>query len=199
MGTRFARWYDTLMKPLETKGLRGIRSKLIAKASGTVLEIGSGTGINFSYYRDVEKVTAIEPEAAMRERSLARAKDADVTIEVLSARAESLPFPDNTFDSVIATLVFCTIADPEKALKEIQRVCKPDGTVIFLEHVRSNNSFLGAVQDKLTPVWRHVCDGCHLNRRTEELIKQAGFKVVYVKRYFKNIFVVVESVNQKSD
>jgi ubiquinone/menaquinone biosynthesis C-methylase UbiE len=197
MGTWFTRWYDTLMKPLETRGLWRLRSNLLAKANGLVLEIGSGTGMNFSFYRDVEKVIAIEPETAMREQSMNRAKDAAVAIEVLPARAESLPFPDNTFDTVLGTLVLCTIADPVKALKEIQRVCKPDGSVLFLEHVRSNNSLAGAVQDKLTPVWKHVCDGCHLNRSSVELIKQAGFKVLYIKRHLKNVFVVVESVNRK--
>jgi ubiquinone/menaquinone biosynthesis C-methylase UbiE len=176
---------DSLMKPLETRGLGKIRADLIAKSYGLVLEIGSGTGLNFAYYRNVEKVIAIEPEDAMREQSMSRAKDAAIEIEVLSSRAECLPFPDNTFDSVVCTLVFCTISDPVKALQEIRRVCKPNGNVLFLEHVRSKQLIIGAVQDWLTPVWKQLCDGCHLNRNSAEIIKQAGFKLIYYKRHFK--------------
>ncbi|WCK54822.1 class I SAM-dependent methyltransferase [Aneurinibacillus sp. Ricciae_BoGa-3] len=198
MGTWFTRFYDIFMEPLERRGLRDIRRKLIRNASGTVLEIGSGTGNNFPYYEQVEKVVAIEPELFMRERSLKRVSTVQIPIEVISAGAEALPFPDNTFDTVVGTLVLCTIANPSKALSEIRRVCKPDGTVLFFEHVRlNNNPFLGRLQDCLTPIWRRLCHGCHLNRDSLQQVTMAGFKVLRVERYFKDIFIAVEAVNKK--
>jgi ubiquinone/menaquinone biosynthesis C-methylase UbiE len=197
MSTFFSRWYDTLMSPLERGGFVAIRQGLLSHAKGKVLEIGSGTGANFPYYVAAEEVIAIEPEAAMRVQSLPRAFHAHVPIEVQDGQAESLPFPDDTFDAVVGTLVLCTIPDPVKALNEIRRVCKPGGHVLFFEHVRLNDSMLGILQDRLTPVWKRLCDGCHLNRNSIELIKQAGFRVTRVERHYKKIFVVVEAVNRK--
>jgi ubiquinone/menaquinone biosynthesis C-methylase UbiE len=195
--TFFTRWYDTLMEPLEKRGFLAIRKDLLGKAQGKVLEIGSGTGINFSHYDIAGEVIAIEPEPAMRDKSLQRALQAPVSIDVRDGRAESLPFPDNSFDTVVGTLVLCTIPDPVKALEEIRRVCKPNGQVLFFEHVRIHNSILGVLQDKLTPIWKRLCDGCHLNRNSVELMKKAGFKVTRVEQHYKKIFVVVEAVNLK--
>lgn len=167
------------------------------KANGKVLEIGSGTGLNFPYYQHAEKVVAIEPEPLMRNKSFHRAKEAVVPIEVIAADAEKLPFPDNTFDTVIGTLVLCTIPDPKRALEEVQRVCKPDGQILFFEHVRLQHPVWGSIQDWLTPLWKHLCDGCHLNRNSLELIKLVGFKVTRIDRLCKNIFLVIEAVNRK--
>nr|WP_027415146.1 class I SAM-dependent methyltransferase [Aneurinibacillus terranovensis] len=197
MGKWFPRLYDTLMEPLERRGLRDIRKNLIRKASGKVLEIGSGTGFNFPYYEQAEKVVAIEPEPLMREQSLEKAKTVRIPIEVILAGAEALPFPDNTFDTVVGTLVLCTIPNPSKALAEIRRVCKSDGTVLFFEHVRLSDPFLGRLQDWLTPIWKQLCDGCHLNRDSLEQVKRAGFKVIRIEQYFKNIFIVIEAANKK--
>jgi ubiquinone/menaquinone biosynthesis C-methylase UbiE len=197
MGKWFPKFYDTLMGPLEKGTFQDIRKELIQKVHGQVLEIGSGTGINFPYYKKVDKVIGIEPEPLMREQSLKRAQNSHVPIEVLEVSAEELPFPDDSFDSVVNTLVFCTIPDPIKALQEVKRVCKPNGKVLFFEHVRLNHSGLGRLQDLLTPMWKKLCDGCHLNRNTLELVKQAGFNVTAVKRYYKDIFVVFEATNIK--
>lgn len=197
MGKWFSRLYDPLMGPLERRGFGNIRKSLIGKAQGDVLEIGSGTGFNFPYYERAQKVIAIEPESLMREKSLPRAQNASVPIDVISAGAEELPFPDNTFDTVVGTLVLCTIPDAPKALQEIRRVCKPDGQVLFFEHVRLDHPFLGRLQDWLTPTWKRLCDGCHLNRNTLAMIKEAGFKFTRVERHFKDIFLVIESVNKK--
>jgi ubiquinone/menaquinone biosynthesis C-methylase UbiE len=195
MGTWFERWYDRLMGPLEKRGFGKIRESLLSKAEGRVLEIGSGTGFNFPYYEKADEVIAIEPQALMLEKSLERAKHSRVPITVISADAERLPFPDNHFDTVVGILVLCTIPDPEKALTEIRRVCKPDGKVLLFEHVRLNNPFLGPLQDWLTPVWKRLCDGCHLNRNTLDTVKHAGFNVVRIERFYRNIFLVVEAVN----
>lgn len=194
------RLYDTLMEPLERWGFRAIRKALIRKATGVVLEIGSGTGFNFPYYdlTQVSKVLAIEPEPLMRKKSLLRAAQSAVPIEVILASAEKLPFPDNSFDTVVGTLVLCTIPNLNKALAEIRRVCKPTGQILFFEHVRVNHSFLGHIQDWLTPIWKHLCGGCHLNRNTPQIIKDAGFEIAGVKQYYKSIFLTFELQNKKN-
>lgn len=197
-GTWFPKWYDTLMGPLEKRGFQQIRKTLIGKAQGRVLEIGSGTGANFSYYDVlVEEVIALEPNSIMREKSMVRAGQATAPIEVISGDAENLPFMDNVFDTVIGTLVLCTIPDPAKALAEIRRVCKPEGNILFFEHVRIHDSILGSLQDWLTPLWKRVCDGCHLNRNSLDSIKLAGFKVVRLEKHYRKIFLVVEAINKK--
>lgn len=197
MGKWFPRLYDTFMGPLERNRFQKIRKPLIQKAQGQVLEIGSGTGINFPYYQQAKKVSAIEPDPLMSKQSIQRAMNSRVPIDVIQARAEELPFSDDVFDTVVNTLVFCTIPNPTRALQEIRRVCKPNGTVLFFEHVRLNHSNLGQLQDWLTPVWERLCDGCHLNRNTLEMVNQAGFKVVRVESYYKNIFITIEAINIK--
>jgi ubiquinone/menaquinone biosynthesis C-methylase UbiE len=197
MSRWFSKVYDSMMVPLEQRGLAEIRKNLVRHAQGKVLEIGSGTGLNFPYYEHAENVIAIEPEEFMRERSLSRASRALVPIDVILADAEMLPFRDNTFDTVVGTLVLCTIPSPLKALDEVRRVCKPGGKILVLEHVRLDRPLLGRIQDWLTPVWKHLCDGCHLNRNTLEMVSKAGFKIVRVKRYYKNIFLEIEIVNNK--
>lgn len=186
-----------MMQPLEQKGLTEIRKTLIRNAGGKVLEIGSGTGLNFPFYERADKVIAIEPQLLMMNRSLIRANGALVPIDVILAGAEEIPFEDNTFDTVVGTLVLCTIPNPLKALEEIRRVCKPHGIILFLEHVRLDHPILGRIQDWLTPIWKHVCDGCHLNRKTVELINKVGFKLVRKKQYCKNLLLEIELLNSK--
>lgn len=197
MGKWFAKLYDIFMAPLEHHGVKEIRKHLIAKATGAVLEIGSGTGLNFPYYQNANKVDALEPSSNMRNKSYKRAISAKNPITVLEGSAEKLSYPDNTFDTVVGTLVFCTIPNPELALKEIRRVCKPDGHILLFEHVRLHHAVLGRMQDGLTPIWKRLCDGCHLNRDTLGLVKREGCKVIRMQRFYKNIFVVIEAVNNK--
>lgn len=193
----FPKLYDKLMGPLERNQFYRIRKQLIDKAAGRVLEIGSGTGINFPFYERQQQVIAVEPEPRMAEQSLARAEKALVPIELIISGAEELPFPDNHFDSVVGTLVLCTIPVPTKALAEIRRVCKPHGTVLFFEHVKLRRPVLGGMQELLTPVWKRICDGCHLNRDALTLVKNAGFQVTRVQGYAKNLFITIEAENDK--
>lgn len=185
------------MRPLEQKYFARIRADLINEAKGYVLEVGAGTGMNFAYYSSAEKVIALEPNAEMARNSSHKANHAKIPIEVILGNAESMPFEDNTFDSIVGTLVLCTIPNPDIALSEIRRVCKNNGIVLFFEHVRLNNRYLGMLQDFLTPAWRHLCDGCHLNRNSLQLIRQKGFKVIGETRHFKNICVTVIATNKK--
>jgi ubiquinone/menaquinone biosynthesis C-methylase UbiE len=197
MNKWFPKWYDALMSPMEKRGFQTIRENLIAKAEGRVLEIGSGTGVNFPYYQHADEVIAIEPQTLMLEQSLVRAGKSLIPIKVVCVSGEELPFADDSFDTVVGTLVLCSIPDPSKALDEVRRVCKPGGKVLWFEHVRVNSSILGSLQDWLTPAWKRLCDGCHLNRDTLTLVKQAGFKIINTERFYKSIFLVVESINRK--
>jgi ubiquinone/menaquinone biosynthesis C-methylase UbiE len=195
MSAFFNKYYDTLMSPLEKNRFRPVRERLLGQARGNVLEIGSGTGVNFSYYRHADKVIAIEPEPSMLEKSLDRARHSKIPIEVVRAVAEHLPFPADRFDSVVGTLVFCTIPDPAAALREIRRVCKPGGRLLLFEHVRLNHPFWGGLQDWLTPAWKRMCGGCRLNRSTLDLVGQTGFQVLRTEWLYKKLFLIVEARN----
>lgn len=180
------------MKPLETKRFIDIRSELINKAKGEVLEIGCGTGVNFNFYKDVS-VTACEPNPVLRKTAYKRAFEAKTPIHVIEGNAEQLSFSDNSFDTVVGTLVLCTIPNPVKAIREIIRVCKPTGTILLFEHVRHENRILGKLQDLLSPIWKSACDGCHLNRDTVNLLRHEEIEIVEMKKYLGKIFITVEA------
>lgn len=146
--------YDMVMLPFERTRFKGIRKALVGKAVGRVLEIGAGTGLNFPYYYQAKHVDAVDPNPLMEQHALRRKRAALVPIETHVVEAEALPFADNTFDTVIATLVFCTIPNPEQAIKEITRVSKPNAQILLFEHVRMEQKFLGKIQDLLTPAWK---------------------------------------------
>ncbi|WP_088051903.1 class I SAM-dependent methyltransferase [Virgibacillus dakarensis] len=194
MGNLFPRVYDMAMLPLERTKFNKIRKALVSKASGRVLEIGSGTGINFPYYRNASQVDAIEPNPVMNKRSNKRIESSRIPIQPYLMKAEKLPFADSTFDSVVATLVFCTIPEPVKAIQEIQRVGKPGAKILLFEHVRMNQKLLGKAQDLLTPTWKKIC---HLNRNTLELLTQANVSIKKIDRHFKGLFLTIECLNEK--
>ncbi|MEH7237442.1 class I SAM-dependent methyltransferase [Bacillus sp. JJ1562] len=199
MSTIFPTLYDFFMKPLERRKFISIRTHLLTKATGQVLELGSGTGINFPLYRDVQSVTAIEPNPYMSDRAIENKAQATVPIEIIRAGAEKLPIANNTYDTVVATLVFCTIPEPEMALQEMKRVCNPNGTILMFEHVKMRNPFLSRLQDWLTPAWKKVCDGCCLNRETEQLIKQYGLTILNKKEFYNGLFIAMEIRNTKKE
>lgn len=192
MSKTFSKWYDFFMSPLEKGTFKTIRKNLIQRAEGSVLEIGSGTGINFPYYKSVTKVTAIEPRQFMIEKSIKRKAISSVQIEVQKGSAEMLPYPDNSFDTVVVTLALCTIPDPKLALKEMARVCKPGGKILLFEHVKMSSPFLGTLQDWLTPFWKKICDGCCLNRDTVQLVIANDMKIIRKTSFFNGLFVELE-------
>lgn len=192
IGKVFANLYDPLMKPLDVVLIYKVRQRLLQKAYGEVLEIGSGTGLNFPHYPSaVKKITAIEPEQKLRDKSLPKAIRAANSITVQEGVAEDLPFPDNSFDTVVNTLVFCTIPEPEKAMEEIVRVVKPGGTVLFYEHVQAKSQTVRTVFNKVTPLWKRMCDGCHLNRDTEMLIRNSPLEIIEKQASLNEIFMEI--------
>lgn len=175
----FAKIYDTVTKPGE-KGLIGRwRAELVASASGQVLEIGAGTGHNLAHYpRDLDRLVLTEPSGAMRSQLEAKLAVADLDAEVLDAPAYPLPFGDETFDTVVCTLVLCSVPDVDATLAEARRVLRPGGRFLFLEHVLSaDKPRRQKWQRRLEPAWLKIEGSCHLARPSGELIKQAGFDV----------------------
>lgn len=185
------------MKPLERRKFKRVRQDLLKSATGKVLELGSGTGINFPLYKNVENVIAIEPSQHMIDQSQSKRKLAAVPIEMVKARAERLPFEDHTFDTIVATLVFCTIPNVEEAINELKRVCKPNGKILLFEHVKMENTVLSSMQEGLTPLWKKVCDGCCLNRETLKAFTSEGLKIERVEKFYKDLFIVAELRNRK--
>jgi ubiquinone/menaquinone biosynthesis C-methylase UbiE len=180
-GRIFAAGYDRFMAGTEKAGLRDRRAALVGNASGRVLEIGAGTGANFELYGDaVSELVLTEPEAPMAKRLERNVAASGRQVEVVRAPAEQLPFPDDSFDTVVCTLVLCTVGDQQKALAEIRRVLRPGGQLLFLEHVRAEDPKIAKWQDRITPVWRRVGHGCHPNRATSELIR-GSFEAVDVE------------------
>src|SRR3954454_22084388 len=195
MGRQFAKWYDFFMSPLERRTFKEIRRDLLTRAYGKVIELGSGTGVNFPLYQHVESVTAVEPSRYMIEQSEMNKELAVIPIEIIQASAEQLPFEKDSYDTVVATLAFCTIPDVDKALKEMKRICKANGKILLFEHVKMDNPILAKLQIYLTPFWKKICDGCHLDRDTVNLLKSKGFQVVEIKKFYRGLFVMIEIKN----
>ena len=172
----FARAYERISTALNRAGEVDHRRELAAGATGRVLEPGAGNGLNFEHYRGVE-VVAMEPEPTMLRLAAERASRAGVPIRLVRGVAEDLPFPDRSFDTVVASLVLCSVADPADVLEEFRRVLRPGGTVRFLEHVRSGSRSWAAVQDAVSVPWSWFAGGCHPNRDTIAALQRAGLRV----------------------
>jgi ubiquinone/menaquinone biosynthesis C-methylase UbiE len=173
----FAATYDRMSARTEKAGLATHRELLLAGASGRVLEIGGGTGANLPYYgASVESLTLTEPEVPMLKRLEKRAREHAPRATVLRAPAEDLPFEEDSFDTAVSTLVLCGVADQPRALRELRRVLRPGGRLLFLEHVRSDDPGEARHQDRMNGLNRFVV-GCDCNRPTLDSIKAAGFQV----------------------
>lgn len=173
----FAALYDRTLEVTEVAGLAERRERLLAGAQGRVIEIGAGTGLNLPHYpAAIDRLVLTEPSEAMAGRLKARlaadARDAEVVI----APAEKLPFDDDSFDCAVATLVLCTVDDPAATLAELRRVLAPEGRLLLIEHVRSDDPGRAKWQDRLETPWRIFGNGCRCNRDTASLVRTAGFE-----------------------
>lgn len=173
---RMARFFD-LSEAVMERGKMGQWRKMVwQQAKGKVLEVGVGTGKNIEYYPESITVIAIDFSEKMLEKAKAKAEQFHKIVDLRLMDAQKLEFPDETFDTVITTCVFCSVPDPVKGLKEIQRVLKKDGQIIMLEHVRSKMPFVGTIMDLLNPVVVRMV-GANINRNTVENLRKAGLKI----------------------
>ncbi len=190
----FAALYDVLGGPVERGPLGRRRTALLRPLAGRVLDLGAGTGANFPLYGPAARVVAVEPDPYMLRRALhRRALTRSGRIDLCQAVGEALPFRDASFDAVVATLVLCTVADPERALHEVRRVLRPTGRLYFLEHVRADG-LLGRVQDAVRPLWSYFGGGCVVNRRTEDTLRRSGFALERVTHTRMGLLPVIVGV-----
>jgi ubiquinone/menaquinone biosynthesis C-methylase UbiE len=176
----FAKFYDQLMMDAEERCLREWRQSLLKNLSGTVLELGCGTGANLEFYPEaVKDLQLIEPNHTMRQNLDKKLLQYPrLQVKTLDFKGELLPFPANHFDSVVSTLVLCSVKNPRQMLSETYRVLKPNGKLIFIEHVAATENLSRLKwQKRLEPFWKILNCGCHLTRPTERSITEAGFKI----------------------
>ncbi|WP_405610812.1 class I SAM-dependent methyltransferase [Streptomyces sp. NBC_01511] len=180
----FAGMYDRFLKKFEAAGLSQKRAEFIAPAYGRTLELGAGTGLNLPHYPDaVTEMVISEPYPHMVVKLAEKVEELDLTqtVQLTVSPAEKIPFPDNSFDTVVAAMILCTVKDPEPVLAEIERVLKPGGQYLFLEHVRNPDPKIARKQDFIQPGWFLFGNECHCNRPTVETLQASGLKIEELK------------------
>ena len=189
---RFARWYDWVEGIPDLLWVRRLRRKVLQRASGKVLEIAVGTGKNSRYYPRGSRIVAVDVSREMLDIARRRATKLSMDVSFVLADAAALPFPDQKFGTVVSTLTTCTFPEPVAALREMWRVCRPDGRILLVEHGRSDRKWLGRWQDRRAE--RHARQlACHWNREPLELVQEAGFNVASARRTFFGIFHEIEA------
>lgn len=174
---RIARIYDAMESPMEMLVLSEWRKELLSSVKGRVLEVGIGTGRNLVWYPPGITLVGIDISPNMLARAAERAAILRRGISLVEMDVEQMAFPDRCFDHVVSTCVFCSVPDPVRGLREIKRVLKESGSALFLEHVRSENPFMGMLMDMMNPLV-HRLVGPHINRRTVENIKKADLEIL---------------------
>ncbi|WP_067690875.1 class I SAM-dependent methyltransferase [Nocardia jejuensis] len=173
----FASWYPSFMARVERAGQADVRGAQLALAHGRTLEIGAGNGLSVPHYPDeLDELVLLEPNPALRARLAARTDTPAAPVTIVDGDAHHLDFPDASFDTVTASLVFCSVRDPAQALSEVHRVLRPGGVFLFHEHVRGTG-VRATFQDLLTPMQRRLADGCHANRDFESLLGTTDFHI----------------------
>ena len=172
------RFIDLAMR---NKDARRLREIWIPQARGDVLEVGIGSGLNLPFYsHEVQRVYGVDPSVELQQ--MARKRVGSVDVKFLSQSAEEpLPLANASIDTIVLTWTLCSIANPSKALLEMKRVLKASGGLVFVEHGHAQDPGVSAWQDRLTPAWKRITGGCHLNRRIDDLIRQAGFEIPDLK------------------
>lgn len=193
---RASKFYDILEQPMEAMSLKKWRLEVVKGLKGKVLEVGVGTGKNIPYYPDDIDITAIDFSYKMLSKAREKAKKLGKKVKLIQMDAQNMDFPNNTFDMVFTTCVFCSVPDPVKGLREIRRACKPDGKIVMIEHVRSEKKVLGLVMDIFNPLIVNLY-GANINRRTVENVRKAGFARVDVTNLTGDIVKKIIINNQK--
>jgi ubiquinone/menaquinone biosynthesis C-methylase UbiE len=170
--------YDPLMAQAERGWLGALRDELVGAATGETLEIGAGTGLNVPRYRTPTRLVVTEPQPTMLRYLRPRVEQAHVPVSVEEASGETLPFPDDSFDTVVSTLVLCSVERPAPVVAELRRVLRPGGHYLFLEHGGAHDPRLARWQRRLEPVWKRLAGGCRLTRDAEQLVAANGFSIV---------------------
>jgi ubiquinone/menaquinone biosynthesis C-methylase UbiE len=183
---RTALFYDWMDTMIPAK----LRRKAVEQATGKVLEVGVGTGANLEFYLPGCQVTGIDFSLGMLQKAKQKLLRARVPVTLVEMDAQQMTFPDNSFDTVIATCVFCSVPDPIQGLKEVKRVCKQDGRIILLEHVRSENPLFGWLMDVFNPIALHVI-GSNINRETIKNIQEAGIQTYSIEEYSGKIIKLI--------
>lgn len=188
-----AKSYDRGMWLLEALSLNRLRRQLLTRAIGCLLEIGMGTGANLPWYQEGSRVFGID---ANIERMSGSARRSFTTPFAAScADAQQLPFASNQFDTVVGTLVFCSIPEPKQALGEIRRVLRPGGRLLLLEHVRGQGSVSRWLTDAFHPAWFALQGSCHLNRETGRSVEEAGFNITHTSQHGWGVLQLIEAQN----
>lgn len=177
----FAAVYRRLCDATDRAGFAKVRASLLADAAGDVLELGAGTGGNLPHYVNAQRVFLVEPDPAMRKTLAGRVARAPVPAEIASGSAERTPYADGRFDTVVATLVFCTVDDLDRSVAEARRVLKPGGSLLFLEHVGASDPKSKRTQERIEPLWKRLSGGCHLTRDPVAALERAGFSEITVE------------------
>ena len=163
---------------MRQKNFAPLRERAAGSARGRVLEVGIGSGLNLTSYRSgVDTLYGIDPSAGLLAKAAKRVSTAGFPVHLLEAGSENLPFDDQSFDTIVMTFTLCSIPDTRAALSEMRRVLKPRGGLLFAEHGRAPDPAVMRWQDRLTPIWRRIGGGCHLNRKIDALIESAGFHI----------------------
>ena len=170
---------------MRQKQLERFRSEAVVAARGRVLEIGVGSGLNFPFYgKLIELVIGLDPSPRLLAMARRRATDAGIRAEFIQGSATAIPIADSAIDTIVMTWSLCSIPDPSLALREMRRVLRPDGSLLFIEHGLCPDVGIARWQRRLTPVWRHVSGGCHLDRRMDDLIRSAGFELTDLRNEY---------------
>jgi ubiquinone/menaquinone biosynthesis C-methylase UbiE len=168
------------------------RARVVPQARGLVLEIGAGSGLNLPFYGSaVEHLTALDPSPELQQMARKRAIGTPFPVEFVEGGAEQIPLADHSVDSVVMTWTLCSIPHPERALAEMRRVLKPDGSLWFVEHGLAPQPRVAALQSYMSPLWTRFAGGCHLSRKMDELILAAGFRFEeFVAEYAKGLRIL---------
>jgi ubiquinone/menaquinone biosynthesis C-methylase UbiE len=171
----FPRILDLLMRQ---KRITPFRRRIGRAADGRVLDVGIGSGLNLMFYgAQVDRVYGVDPSRELLRFAGERGRNAAAPVELLCGSGEALPLDSNSIDTATLTFTLCTIGDPAAALAEIRRVLKPGGRLLFAEHGRAPEAPVARRQDRITPLWKRIAGGCHLNRKPDDLLRSAGFRI----------------------